>query len=114
MNGAAAGDYSGFSVSSAGDVNKDGIADIIIGAFIASPYGRSNAGITYIIYGKAGGYSADIDLASLSSTQGFRVNGAAEYDHSGYSVSSAGDVNNDGIADIIRPYTKCRASYRDY
>jgi hypothetical protein len=101
INGAAAGDQTGYSVSAAGDINGDGIPDLIIGAEYSAPSGRRNAGTSYVIYGKDGGYDAPIDLASLSSTQGFKVNGAAAGDTSGHSVSSAGDINNDGISDLL-------------
>jgi len=84
--GAAASDQSGFSVSSAGDVNGDGYVDIIIGARYASPSSRSYAGKSYIM----------IRSIILNITLG----GAAN-DYSGYSVSSAGDVNGDGYVDII-------------
>ena len=43
----------------------------------------------------------DIDLAKLSSTQGFKIQGAAAYDWSGWSVSSAGKINGDQFMDII-------------
>ena len=49
INGAATDDQSGVSVSSAGDINNDGFADIIIGARYASPSSRSYAGTSYII-----------------------------------------------------------------
>ena len=49
--GAAATDYSGFSVSNAGDVNGDGISDIIIGAYNSDAKGRSIAGTSYVIFG---------------------------------------------------------------
>ena len=45
--------------------------------------------------------SADIDLATLTATQGFRIFGADAGDQSGCSVSSAGDVNGDGFDDLI-------------
>jgi predicted transcriptional regulator len=107
IGGAAAGDYSGNSVSGAGDVNGDGIPDILIGASQASPYGRQWAGASYVIYGKVGGYTDSIHLATLNATQGFRIDGANGYtrrgvaDYSGGSVSGAGDVNGDGIQDIL-------------
>jgi len=43
-----AGDISGYSVASAGDVNGDGRADLIIGAYHADPNGNSNAGSSYV------------------------------------------------------------------
>ena len=51
LNGAAAGDYSGNSVASAGDVNGDGRADVIVGAPYADPSSRNLAGSSYVIYG---------------------------------------------------------------
>ncbi len=99
--GGARGDRSGVSVSSAGDINKDGYADIIIGANNASPNSRSQAGASYVIYGSAAN-PGTIDLSvALTSTQGFAVLGGAANDLSGYSASAAGDFNKDGYADII-------------
>jgi Ca2+-binding RTX toxin-like protein len=51
INGASAGDRSGFSVSSAGDVNGDGFDDLIVGTPVAAPTGMSNSGASYVVYG---------------------------------------------------------------
>ena len=99
IDGATAGDNSGRSVSSAGDVNGDGYGDIIVGAYAADPSGRSNAGSSYVVYGKASGFGT-IDLANLG-TSGFQINGAVANDFSGYAVSSAGDINGDGYGDLL-------------
>jgi hypothetical protein len=91
-------DVAGCSVSGAGDVNGDGLADLIIGAYGADPGGDSRAGESYVVFGKAG--SAAVDLANLGAG-GFRINGIDVDDRAGVSVSGAGDVNGDGLADLI-------------
>jgi Ca2+-binding RTX toxin-like protein len=111
LNGLAAGDYSGFSVSGAGDVNGDGFADLLIGAAWADPNG-SYSGQSYLVFGgqanlgsldSAGGAMADgrINLSALNGATGFVLNGSAAGDKAGRSVSTAGDVNGDGFADLV-------------
>jgi hypothetical protein len=101
LNGIDQSDYSGLSVSTAGDVNGDGIDDILIGAYGADPDGATSAGETYVVFGKDTAFDAAIDLADLDGSDGFVFNGIDQRDYSGYSVSSAGDVNGDGIDDIM-------------
>jgi hypothetical protein len=101
--GIDADDRSGNSVSSAGDVNGDGFADLIVGAPLAESVGGANAeGESYVVFGKASwAGTPSLDLATLDGTNGFRLSGIDEYDVSGISVSSAGDVNGDGFTDVI-------------
>ncbi len=101
LDGVAEDDGSGTRVSSAGDVNGDGFADVIVGAYQADPNGRSNAGSSYIVFGKADGWNSAINLSSLDGSSGFRLDGVAADDVSGFSASSAGDVNGDGFADLV-------------
>ena len=103
LTGINAGDNSGFSVSSAGDVNSDGYDDLIIGARWADPNGDRDAGETYIVYGGASalGTDGELDLSMLDGTNGFILTGIDAGDNSGFSVSSAGDVNGDGYDDLI-------------
>jgi hypothetical protein len=96
-------DYSGVSVSGAGDVNGDGFEDLLIGASHADPDGHVEAGETYLIYGSASciGALGVLDLATLDGKNGVRIEGVSNADHSGTSVSGAGDVNGDGYADLL-------------
>jgi Ca2+-binding RTX toxin-like protein len=101
INGIAANDFSGSSVSSAGDVNGDGFDDLIIGAVSADPNGLNGAGQSYVVFGSNSGFGASLNLSMLNGSNGFAINGIATYDQSGFSVSSAGDVNGDGFDDLI-------------
>jgi hypothetical protein len=89
-------DGSGGSVAGAGDVNGDGYDDILIGA-PNNDDGGSVAGQTYLILGKASGWSMDTDLSKADAS----FWGENALDQSGYSVASAGDVNGDGYDDIL-------------
>jgi hypothetical protein len=96
LNGMA-GSNSGYSVSSAGDVNGDGVDDLIIGA----PNVNSNAGASYVVFGKSGiGGSGSMTLSDLNGSNGFVLNGMAG-SYSGWPVNGAGDINGDGTDDLI-------------
>src|ERR687886_524179 len=101
INGIAANDWSGSSVSSAGDVNGDGFDDLIIGAKRADGNGISYAGQSYVVFGSNSGFGASFNLSDLNGSNGFAINGITAIDLSGWSVSSAGDVNGDGLDDLI-------------
>jgi hypothetical protein len=101
LDGAAGDDRSGFSVSAAGDINGDGIDDLIVGAPSAYSNGNFLAGSSYVVFGKSTPFSATLALSSLDGSNGFRLDGAAEYDFSGASVAAVDDINGDGIDDVI-------------
>lgn len=92
-------DQFGGSVSSAGDVNGDGYADVIIGAHAASPGGMSGAGTATIYHGSAAGIS--MTPAITLSGSGINTMFGFSGEQFGFSVSSAGDVNADGFADVV-------------
>ena len=100
LDGINASDFSGFSVSGAGDVNGDGFDDLIVGARGADPGGTNNAGETYVVYGGQS-FGASLSLNNLDGSNGFRLDGVGSIDFSGTSVDGAGDINNDGFDDLL-------------
>jgi len=88
-------------VSTAGDVNGDGFDDVIIG--ISSGSSDYSTGYSYVVFGKASGFDATMDLSSLDGSDGFRVEGEGfpKTTLLGSSVSSAGDINGDGFDDVV-------------
>ncbi|MBE9101024.1 Calx-beta domain-containing protein [Vacuolonema iberomarrocanum] len=101
INGIGQNDFSGRSVSGAGDINGDGIDDLIIGASSADPNGNNLAGESYVVFGSDQGFATSLNLSDLDGSNGFVINGIDERDFSGGSVSGAGDINGDGIDDLI-------------
>jgi hypothetical protein len=89
-NGEGANDNFGYSVSSAGDMDRDGKDDVIVGA----PGNNSSAGAAYIFYGNkiSGTAAMSYDI---------KITGDSSSDRFGDSISGAGDVNGDGKDDII-------------
>ncbi len=81
----------GYAVSTAGDVNGDGHAEVIVGA---PPYdgGQANEGRAFVYHGAAAGLSAIANWTAESNQDGANF---------GWSVAGAGDVNGDGYAEVI-------------
>lgn len=92
-------------IASAGDVNGDGLDDIIVGAPGANRNDQllGQSGRAYVVFGKK-----DVDPVHLSdfndpvlSTGGFRIEGPLSRSFAGQSVAGLGDVNGDGLADVV-------------
>jgi FG-GAP repeat len=81
----------GNSVGAAGDVNDDGYADVIVGAYLYD-HGQIDEGRAFLFLGSAAGLSTIPDWTAESDQDWGLV---------GFSVGSAGDVNGDGYADVI-------------
>ncbi|CAN0581785.1 unnamed protein product, partial [Ectocarpus sp. 12 AP-2014] len=92
----APGDHAGISVSGAGDVNGDGIEDLIIGARFAE-----DTGAAYLVFGSDTGFDAEIDLGALDGTDGFVFVGESAVDLVGDSVAGPGDIDGDGYDDLV-------------
>jgi hypothetical protein len=81
----------GVSVGTAGDVNGDGYDDVIVGSATYDCV-LNDEGLAFLYHGSSTGVSA---------TQAWSAGGAQENAMFGYSVATAGDVNNDGYDDVI-------------
>jgi hypothetical protein len=91
VNGIDEYDACGTSVSGAGDVSGDGIDDVIIGA--------AAAGQSYVVLGRTDGFAGTLEAIDLNGTNGYLINGSG--DSCGWSVSGGGDVDADGIDDVV-------------
>jgi Ca2+-binding RTX toxin-like protein len=101
INGVTAGDNSGFSVAVAGDLNGDGYGDLVLGAPLVDVGGIVNAGTVYVLFGSAAAPASPVELSLLNGTNGFALTGEQTSSRAGYSVSAAGDFNDDGVADFL-------------
>jgi hypothetical protein len=100
IEGFEAESFSGGAVSSAGDINGDGLKDVMIGAFASDSNNLNDSGRTYIIFGSNQPFSTRFNLANINSNNGLVINSNQPLDYSGLAVSSAGDFNNDGLDDL--------------
>jgi Ca2+-binding RTX toxin-like protein len=91
------GDLDTISITGGADLNRDGIADLVIGA-ANNDEGGAKAGAVYVVWG---GGSKSIDLALVAQgIGGAKVVGAVG-SLTGSSVAITGDVNGDGAADLM-------------
>ncbi|MCU0225909.1 MAG: integrin alpha [Acidobacteria bacterium] len=89
--GGQANAHYGWSVGTAGDVNGDNYADVVVGA-PSFTWTYAEGGKAEVFHGSASGPSASPDWSAA---------GAAEAIHYGWAVATAGDVNGDGFSDVL-------------
>jgi Ca2+-binding RTX toxin-like protein len=96
--GDGSGDQAGLVLGTIGDLNGDGKAEILIGT-PDSQAGGTNSGAVYVAFGKSTGTALDLTNVAAG-TGGFRIKGEAQSD-AGAAVAGIGDVNGDGLQDIL-------------
>lgn len=101
IKGADPQDFLGTSVAGVGDVNGDGIDDLMVGAEGTFQNGAPGGGSSYIIFGSQEEFSASLQVSDLNQNDGFVLNGGGSFKFTGESVSGAGDINGDGVDDLL-------------
>jgi uncharacterized repeat protein (TIGR01451 family) len=97
FTGEAAYDHAGYALNSAGDVNGDGYADFLVGAY-QNDEGGEDAGKVYLFLGRQDAdWGQDVSLANADAS----FLGNTPYDEAGVSVAGVGDVNGDGLHDFL-------------
>ncbi len=91
--GAAASDHAGSQVTGVGDVDGDGLDDLLVGAW-GDDQGGDDAGAAYLVLGPVSG-QRDLSLAEA------KLFGEAAGDYAGWSLAGVGDMSGDGLADVL-------------
>lgn len=106
ITGAKSNDAVGNIIGTVKDMNGDGIDEILVGS-PDSGSGKIKPGAVYVVFGKTSG--ATVNLGSLG-TGGFVINGITG-DRAGSAVTGIGDVNGDGLGDLLIVSSKADHAY---
>jgi hypothetical protein len=85
----------GIAVAGAGDVNGDGLDDMLIGA------SEGASARAYLVFGRTSGWGATLALGTLDGATGVAITAAQSGDRTGYALAAAHDVNGDGYDDFL-------------
>ncbi len=100
IGGAPGNAFAGAELGPAGDVNGDGIDDLLIGAGVLPEDGPQQGGV-YVILGREEAFPVSYDLGELSGVDGYLITGDAPGDFAGFAIAGGADGNGDGIDDIL-------------
>jgi Ca2+-binding RTX toxin-like protein len=100
----------GAAAFGAGDLNGDGLADVVVGSPGSDPGGRAQAGSAFVVYGESA--SGPVDVNALGA-RGYRIDGAAAGDRLGSFGAPAGDVNGDGRPDLALGGDRSQPEFAD-
>ena len=111
ISGEMASSNTGQYVQGIGDINGDGYDDVLFSSYGGGNHILKQDGAAYVLFGSASGWSSDLSLANLASNtsvdvagsdgRGFKITGAVDFDMAGTRISSAGDMNGDGLDDFV-------------
>jgi len=97
----------GVDIAPAGDVNADGLADVIIAKY-GTPSGAADWGGAYVVYGRSGTSDIPLTLTSIAASDGFMIQGDASLGPRNALMSNmvggGADVNGDGYDDVVMSY----------
>ncbi|MBF0612438.1 MAG: FG-GAP repeat protein, partial [Magnetococcales bacterium] len=85
------------AIAAIGDINGDGYDDLSV----TNCFNNGTFQNSYVIFGKGSGFSPSLDMASLNGENGFAISRQSNSIWPARPVSSAGDFNGDGFADLI-------------
>jgi len=111
--GVAAGDLAGTAVSGGQDVNGDGGADVVVGANLGDKVGVgpiNNTGAAYVLFDSTRNSALQLSTINAGTGNGFSIFGAVANENSGIAVSLTGDMNGDGLAEIVVGASAANAS----
>ncbi|GJL86829.1 MAG: hypothetical protein DHS20C03_05380 [Minwuia thermotolerans] len=93
-------DNAGFSVDGGGDLNGDGLSDLVVGARNANYSGNYGLGEAYVVFGSGAGFAATLHPDEFDGLNGLLIRGPDTGTYTGHEVAIIGDVNGDGFDDI--------------
>ena len=101
IDGSTLGSGRTVAIASSGDVNGDNLDDILIGVTDVNSANASNGGSAFVIFGSMANFDATYTPDNLDGTNGFVMEGAVVGDQLGTNVEIIGDLDNDGLDEIM-------------